>query len=147
MFAPWIRVDTGLNLLWFLISVSALLILARSERRHHHAGRARRWIALLTVTLALFPCVSVSDDEASLWFLNGHSQRGSVGGNPAEEREKEKASQSLARLFDSIEAFQLQSIWSLLVCLAFFALVLPFSRRRLSLLHPAHTGRAPPASL
>lgn len=145
MLSEAIRVDTGLNLLWLAISVCACLLLAHHERLRATPGRMRRWIAVLTLTLALFPCVSVSDDEASLWFLNTHSQRGGVGGTPVEEREKESAAQSLARLFDTIETFQLQGVWALLVSVSFFAMTLRPARRLRECFCFALSGRAPPS--
>ncbi len=142
---PGISVDTILNLLWFGICVSGLAFLSlaeykRSGRQASH-GRLRRLAAFLTITLALFPSVSVTDDEASLWLLRHATSRGGMG-VPVEE--KERTEQSLARLFDGMNELQVQAIWTLAIGLCFFVLIQRSTRSRLEGFLVSRSCRAPP---
>jgi len=137
-------VDTVLNLLWAAICVVALSLLALTELRLRHGapGFWRRGMAVLVVTLALFPSVSASDDEVSFWFLTSHNSRGGMG-VPVEEKEKA----TLARLIDVIETYQVQGIWALLIALLLVAQVRWIPKAARQRLFTARSGRAPPLSL
>src|SRR5256885_2353394 len=66
------QVVTVLNLIWLLVSVAAIGALLVSERGRSSAGMARihRLIAVLLVTVSLFPCVSASDDVISFTYVS-----------------------------------------------------------------------------
>ena len=141
-----IRVDVLLNLVWFALGASAAVLLARSEFHTRHdtvRNRLRRLTAVLAFALALFPMVSASDDELSFSLFQATGGRGGVG-VPTEDKEREV--QNLVRLFDVLDAFQVQAVWTLVVTLAFFSLlaVTFISRRERVLL--SLPGRAPPAT-
>ena len=140
-----ISVDILLNVIWFALGVAATGVLAISEVRKQGAGvhgRLRRITAVLVLTLALFPMVSASDDELS--FSLFRTQGGSRGGLGVPTEEREKSDQNLARLFDGIEYFQIQAIWTLSVALCFFAIIgVTFIARRERFL-VSLPGRAPP---
>jgi hypothetical protein len=92
--------------------------------------------------LALFPSVSVSDDEISFWFLTKHAPPRGGMGVPAEE--KERATQTLARLLDVIENFQLPGTVALVITIIFLTLI-SFVRQSGTERFLVHrTGRAPP---
>jgi hypothetical protein len=138
-----LSVDILLNLVWLGLGVSGLGLLAFSEFRNaERPGRLRRVMAVLVLTLALFPMVSASDDELSFTLFNRHA--GSRGGVGVPVEEKERSDQGLARVFDFIDAFQVQTIWTLLIGLSFYAFIacLAISPRERFL--ACRSGRGPP---
>lgn len=140
--------ETALNLIWLTLSVLLVAgIVCRDIRRKDEslASRLRHCLAILVVGLALFPSVSVSDDEISFWFLQHPASRGSMG-IPVEES-KEKATQQLARFLDIIENYSVTALWSFALILLFLTFVttkalLTTERTRL-----CRAGRSPPATL
>ena len=138
--------DISLNLVWLAICVSAIAWSFWSERRGPAGGavwtRVRRLACVFLIVLALFPSVSVSDDEVSFWFLfTAVNHRG--GAVPIEET-KERSAQHLARVLNSLEHFQVNGIWTFTLVLYFLALVLvtaPVANERFRVCRP---GRAPP---
>jgi hypothetical protein len=140
-----LSLDITLNLLWVAIGLSCVAILARREfiRAEKSAkGILRRTVALSVLMIALFPSVSVSDDEISFWFLNPHSTPRGGMGVPVEE--KEKSTQHLARLFDTFEHYQLPGLWFFNFTLFFLAFICLARQQGVErfLIHRA--GRAPP---
>lgn len=99
---PSISIDLALNLFWLALGASGLFLLTLAERRRMAAGRLWRYAAVLTITLALFPSVSVTDDEASLWFQTRAPQRGAAA---VLEEERERNSM-ISALFDVAVAFE-----------------------------------------
>jgi hypothetical protein len=139
--------DISLNLIWLAICVAAIawsFLSAESGSRSSVWNRIRRLTGVFLVVLALFPSVSVSDDEISFWFLfTQSSHRG--GGVPIEET-KERSAQHLARVLNSLEHFQVNGVWTFTLTLYFLALVLiaaPVANERFRL---CRAGRAPPAA-
>ena len=135
-------VDILLNVTWLAFFLTGLGVLAASEtRRQDSRGRLRRITAVFVLTIALFPMISASDDELS--FSRFRTQHRGVG-VPADERER--TNDNLARLFDILDAFQIQAFWSLAVTFCFFALSsLLFAAVREQHLVCA-IGRAPPVT-
>lgn len=141
---PALGLGTVLNLLWLAIGVACLSVFLSFEfrRRSTLRGRLLRTLALLVVTVALFPCVSLSDDEVSFSFLLSHfGQRGST--TPLEES-KEKTTQHLARLLDMIDNYQIAGVWSLVVTLCFLTFVYAVRQTRGERPLVCADGRAPP---
>ena len=139
--------DISLNLVWVAICVSAIAWSFWSERRGPSASiwtRVRRLACVFLIVLALFPSVSVSDDEISFWFLfTAVNHRG--GAVPIEET-KERSAQHLARVLNSLEHFQVNGIWTFTLTLYFLALVLvtvPVANERFRI---CRAGRAPPVA-
>ena len=139
--------DISLNLVWVAICVSAIVWSLWSERRGPGRSvwtRIRRLSCVFLIVLALFPSVSVSDDEISFWFLfTPVNHRG--GAVPIEET-REKSAQHLARVLNSLEHFQVNGIWTFTLTLYFLALVLviaPVANERFRICRP---GRAPPVA-
>src|SRR5450432_3318201 len=70
-----VTLATALNVLWALLGAAVLLANLRSERRRTSGrGGLRRWSAVLLVVLALFPCISASDDELGFASLRTSTQ-------------------------------------------------------------------------
>lgn len=141
---PALGLDTVLNLLWLAIGLACLGVFVCFEfrRRSTLRGRLLRTLALLVVTVSLFPCVSLSDDEVSFSFLLSHfGQRGST--TPLEES-KEKTMLHLARLLDMIDNCQISGFWSLVVTLFFLTFVYAVRQTRGERHLICASGRAPP---
>jgi hypothetical protein len=142
---PALALDSALNLLWLAIGIGCLCLLAWFERKHHrHAAwrpRLMRTIAMLAITVSLFPCVSGSDDEVSLFTLFHSGQRGA---NTPLEDSKEKTMQHLARLLDVIESYQIAGVWSFVITLCFLMFVVVVRPIRIDCHLIFATGRAPP---
>ncbi|HZT39406.1 MAG TPA: hypothetical protein VFA28_16055 [Bryobacteraceae bacterium] len=139
--------DISLNVVWAAICVAAIawaLSLERQGRRCSIWIRTRRLASVLLIALALFPSVSVSDDEISFWFLFAPSSHRS-GSAPIEES-KERSAQQLARVLNALEHFQVNGIWTFTLTLFFLSLVLipvPVATERLLV---CRAGRAPPSA-
>jgi hypothetical protein len=144
-----VTLDAALNLIWLGICVSALGLLARSEFRHRYAGRARlRHLAsVVLVALALFPCVSASDDFFCLSLLETHpAQQGGTGSPlPEDSHDKTAANVYLARVLSALDHVRPAAFFSLALALSFIAVV--FIRPRIAASHTllSRTGRAPPS--
>jgi hypothetical protein len=138
--------DISLNLVWVAICVAAVAWALWAERRGSPRSawtRTRRLAAVLLVALALFPSVSVSDDEISFWFLFAPSNH--RGGSAPIEEGKERSAQQLARVLNSLEHFQVNGIWTFTLTLFFLSLVLillPVANERFLI---CRAGRAPPS--
>jgi hypothetical protein len=139
--------DTALNLVWLLIGAVALGCLAFLERRRYrHSTRRARWVRLLAVlilTVALFPTVSSSDDLFSFSLLNSHlGKHGGPGTTP--ENPKEKAGLLLLRVLETLDHYQVSNIYTLSLALSCFALVFALRREVATCPVVSRPGRAPP---
>jgi len=143
--------DLMLNLLWAAISLAALagFCVLEVRRWRSSTGRARlyRMVAVLVVSLALFPSVSDSDDLFNFSFLHiPHGKHGGVGNAPPEES-REKGNLQLARLLQTLEHVQISADR---LALPAFAFVFLLAVTRLELRTRAvacRSSRAPPNSL
>lgn len=140
--------DTALNFLWLAIGVFGLAALSFGEARHalgSRLGRLRRFLAVLIVTVALFPCVSFTDDLFSFSFLETHLGKHGGVGTPLPEDSKEKSTLHLMRVLQSLEHYQACAPQVFDVTLCFFSII----ALALVTANPWHllcrTGRAPPA--
>lgn len=143
-----ITLDTALNLTWAGIGVVALILLAVLEKKQHRGStrhaRWRRLVAVMIVTVALFPAVSSSDDLFSFSWINSHLGGRGGFGNSLPEETRDKAGLQLFRLLETLNHYQLAHSWVLLVtlcCLAFVSVLGHEAFTRSILCRP---GRAPP---
>ncbi len=136
--------ETGLNLLWAAIAVSALGVWIVSSRRALTWNRA---LSLILAIIFLFPCVSSSDDLLSLSTLHYNDAREHLGSPTAHHPADSRPAYYLERFFDSLQNFQTISVCLLALTLCFFALAARPARQALKR-HPlTFTGRAPPFPL
>lgn len=106
------RFDVALNLIWALVGVVALVTLGVAELRRGAAtlrSRCRRGIAVLIATVALFPCISASDDLVCLEFLNTSSPAHTEFLSPRLKEGTHRPTLSLAMQLESLENFQISS--------------------------------------
>lgn len=141
--------ESALNLVWALVGVMALVLLAISERGRASStlrSRFRRGLAVLIATVALFPCISASDDLICLQQLNlGFGNRAGFA-NPQQPKEpSRKPGRSLALHLESLENFQISSSCPVLVRLSFFALLGQRAIGGFECPCPSRGGRAPPS--
>ncbi len=140
--------ETVLNLLWIGVvsgSLSVWLICEVSHRRPLHARvRLKHGIAVLAATLALFPCLSASDDLVSLQQLPALGQLTYAESLAEPHSSHSHASYFLAQLLEVLSNFQAATSRSVSPTLRYIPLVHPSGFHPQGLLTPAATGRAPP---
>jgi hypothetical protein len=145
-----VTLDTTLNVLWLAIGAAALAGLGISERRHWRAraaGRASRVLAVLLITVALFPCVSLTDDDFCFSLLQSHFGRHGGVGAPLPEDSKDKTEQvHLVRMFLSLAHSQVSAAYTVSVTLCCFGFVLTFGSLTAARALLCQAGRAPPAA-
>jgi hypothetical protein len=139
--------DTALNVLWCAIGVVALLALFFSERQKgagNGTGRLHRIVAVLLTTVSLFPCVSATDDEFCFSLLQTSTGKHGGVGAPLPEDAKDHVGQCLARVLESLDHYQISSLYSFAVIFWFVGLVLLSTKLSAvrDLLYRA--GRSPP---
>jgi hypothetical protein len=136
-----VQADTILNLVWALLCFSAAGVFVSAERTRHSGRRSARAVAIFLCAVALFPCVSASDDSVCLQFFSGGEHSPHPGSAP------EKSQAALVRMLEALESVQVTQIWALAVVLCFFALVLIRPLQSLDRLAPHQAGRGPPSAL
>jgi hypothetical protein len=140
--------DTALNLVWLSIGAVALCFLAFLEmRQYRHSTRRARWlrlVAVLILTVALFPTVSSSDDLFSFALLNSHPGKHGGAGTTPPENLKEKAGMLLVRLLETLDHYQVSSICTLCLALSCLAFVFALYREVATCAVASRPGRAPP---
>jgi hypothetical protein len=146
-----ITLDSALNLLWVAISLGALIWFGRMERARldlgASRGRLRRFFAVCTLAVAIFPSVSDSDDLFNFSLLRiPTNHRGGVGTVPAPEDSREKDSVNLARVLETLEHYQVTGFYTFafaLFCIAALISLRPVCVTRTIC---CNSGRAPPLS-
>jgi hypothetical protein len=130
-----LTLDSGLNLLWLAISVSALVWLGRRDWR--------RSFTVFLATVALFPIVSDSDDLFSFAQMRvpvPHHR--DAGTTPEDSREKDTV--QLARVLESLDHYQPSSAYEFALVLYFVSLLLALYCATSTRHVLASSGRAPP---
>lgn len=105
--------DVALNLIWAIVGAVSLVILGVSELRRGVTtlrSRCRRGIAVFIATVALFPCISASDDLVCLKQLNFGASMGMEQFGPQSKSSNEKSNLSLALQLESLEHSQISSM-------------------------------------
>ena len=139
--------DTALNLIWALVGTVALGALGVAELRRGKAtlqSRCRRGIAVLIATVALFPCISASDDLVCLEQLQMGSVRYSEFSNGQSQPSGQRPSLYLALQFESLENFQISSACFNPETISQFARLRPHAVHCCERPLPSRAGRAPP---
>jgi hypothetical protein len=139
--------DTALNLVWALVGGGAIGALAARDvcRVVPLRDRCRRSLVVFIACVALFPCVSASDDMVQFERLQVNSQSGGrvVAGLPV--KRGEKSALYLACLLESLENFQISAACQFLLTLFLMALVGMLSDQGIKQPLPSRLGRSPPA--
>lgn len=143
------QVDLALNLLWLILVFSALVSYGVSGRKRRGFSLLRRifgGVAVFLASLALFPCISASDDLVQLEWYGLHSKHAPAHDKDgAGHRHPEKSLATLVRLLEALEAAQLVQACSLVVLLLALAMVSLPASRLTARSTPNCSGRAPPA--
>jgi hypothetical protein len=116
-------VASGLNLVWLVSVLVALGVLVYWERgrRARFRERCHRAFAVLLAAVALFPCISASDDLVRFGALSrGGNTQVAVSATSADS--SQARSVRLARLLQVLESFRLSAAAWLAVTLIFCAL-------------------------
>jgi hypothetical protein len=137
-----LSLDAALNLLWLGISAAALLWVGVLDWRRSREIRWHRVLAVFVATIALFPAVSDSDDLFSLSLLQTSGQQRGAGTTPEDSREKDTI--HLSRLLESLDHYQITSVYQFTLSLGFVALLLTLSLAVFTRPVFASAGRAPP---
>src|SRR5580658_5134998 len=119
---PPMTVAGALNLFWVLSVLVALGVLVSIERhrRARFRDRCRRGFAVVLAAVALFPCISASDDFVRFGGLMTPGQSAEAGVSAANwDASAEGHSVHLARLLQVLDSFQLSAAAWLLVTLFF----------------------------
>ena len=137
-------VGVFLNLLWVGLCIGAALLQLRSDiwRRATTRSRIHSGLAVFLAVVALFPCVSATDDFARLDYLASQTQSQS---ETLPDPGHDHSLGSLVRLFEILEAAQISVCLTIATTLLLFALVRSIRPRSIDRLIPALSGRAPPS--
>ena len=136
---------TILNLIWLLVAAAAIGALLVSERRRPSAAMARihRLMAVLLVTVSLFPCVSASDDVISFAYVSaGLETRSGFGHSVPNESSTNTSVIYLA--LQNLEHLQISAFYTLVVAICFFGFVFFSAQRSVLRQSPSFASRAPP---
>lgn len=138
--------DAALNLLWALMGVGALgaLVIRDARRQAPLGARCRSALAVFIASVALFPCVSASDDLVRFDRLQVSLPATNPVASPLPEKRGPRPALYLARLLESLENFQISATCRFLITLYFLALVGAFSHRGVERPLPCPFGRSPP---
>lgn len=141
-------VADGLNLFWALGALSAIGVLALRERRRgtRLRDRCRRGFVVFLAAVALFPCISASDDLVRFGVMPAALRgQGSKIGAAVPASSGSGHAVHLARLLEALESFQIAVAIEVLVALCFFTWVLYAAELASERIAFSPTGRAPPA--
>jgi hypothetical protein len=132
-----------LNLFWVGLCICAITLQLRSDSRRsaNRRSRIRGGIVVFLAVVALFPCVSATDDSIRVEYLDSQQQPSS-GAFP--EPSHDKSLGTLVRLFEVLESAQIVFGLIIAATLFFFALVSLSRPASIDRLMPALSGRAPP---
>ncbi|HLY62430.1 MAG TPA: hypothetical protein VKV95_16940 [Terriglobia bacterium] len=104
--------DVALNLIWSLVGGTALVTLGVSEFRRGVTSlrsRCRRGMAVFIATVALFPCISASDDLVCLSVLPADSSAATQLFNLPSQEKSYAPALGLALQLESLENFQISA--------------------------------------
>lgn len=120
-------VPGALNLIWAVCVLVALGLLFYAERRRRapFRDRCRRGFAVFVAAVALFPCISASDDFVRFGLMpGGQSAQAEVRGATSDGATDQGHTVQLARLLQVLDSFQLSAAAWLLVTFFFYFLLI-----------------------
>jgi hypothetical protein len=138
-----LHVDSALNLAWALLSVAALVFQCWRERNSRASRwcRARHSFTVFIALVALFPCISASDDEMRLRDL--HRQ---IEAHAAFDRARPDAVATSIQLED-LEHGQVVHAFDLTLAFCFVRMVPLEHSVRATFQHRDSLGRSPPVAV
>jgi hypothetical protein len=136
----------ALNLIWVAAALVAMGLVTYHERHRYSRlrDRFRRAFAVFLAAVALFPCISASDDLVRFGQMSAGPGAASEFVAAVPDGSGENHAIHLARLLQVLESFQLSAAPRLLVTLGFCSLIVlavQFSQEH-SVVSPS--SRAPP---
>ncbi len=141
-------IDAVLNLVWGLMAVGSLAAFGLAELRGRRRSKSRRpWhqgLAVFVAAVALFPCISASDDILRFEQLEVGAQAEAKLRAPASKKSSPKPAAYLARLLEALENFRTAGASKPLVARCCLTLVPTGSHRNCERSLPSSTGRSPP---
>ena len=136
----------ALNLIWVAAALSALGLLAWRERHRFSRlrDRFRRGFAVFLAAVALFPCISASDDFVRFGQMASNPNAATEMAAATPDASGEGRTIHLAQLLQVLESFQLSAAARLLVALGFFSLTPSAAESGPERSVPSPSSRAPP---
>ncbi len=135
---------TVLNLIWLFVALTAVGAVLLSERRRASTPGARghRLVAVLLVTVSLFPCVSASDDLINFAYVSaGLETRSGFGDSVPEDS---NTSTVIYLALQNLEHLQITAFYTLFVALCFFGFVFCLAPQSVFRQLPSFVSRGPP---
>jgi len=113
----------GLNLVWLLSALVALGVFVYWERgrRSRFRERCHRVFAVFLAAVALFPCISASDDLVRFGAMT-RGENAPIAVSAASDDSSQSRAIRLARVLQVLESFQLSAAAWLAVTFVFCAL-------------------------
>jgi hypothetical protein len=143
--------DTALNLVWILLVAGAMgafaLIEARRFRDSSRRARLKRGLAVFVAMVALFPCISASDDLVTLRTFRALSHHAAPESMSQQDAKTTHPPLDLARLLEVLENFQIARASILVLVFTFLALVARPSVVGITQSLAAASERSPPLPL
>ena len=135
---------TILNLVWLFVALGAVGAVLLAERRRYstRAARRHRLLAVILVTVSLFPCVSASDDVISFAYVSAGLETRSGFGHSVPDDSNTNTVIYLA--LQNLEHLQVTAVYTLLVALCFFGFVTYQAPITVLRQLPSFVSRAPP---
>jgi hypothetical protein len=138
--------DSILNVLWMLLGLLAVAMTMRfTMAKGSRTARRRVWQSCAVVALiaaTLFPVVSATDDVLRIQ----HLQRLHVTGSNTDRRPAQKSSSdSLIRLFESMDMPLMAVVAKLLFTLLFVCFLKTLLQNGIDRENPSASGRSPPS--
>lgn len=117
-------------------------MLAERRRVSTLAARLHRGMAVLLVTVSLFPCVSASDDVISFAYVSaGLETRSGFGHSTPEDSNSNSV---IYLVLNNLEHLQITAFYTLFVAIFFFGFVFYSAPKSVFRQVPSFASRAPP---
>jgi hypothetical protein len=146
-----VQFDVALNLIWFVLGAFALTSTYRSSFSRYRTARTSGWLHICGVALivaALFPYISATDDVLRIRHMDAQQHTRQVdaekAGHRQHEPEKRSSSDTLIRLYETMDTSVVASVRDVPFVLFFVALVVVALWSLFSRETPLRSGRAPP---
>lgn len=123
------------------------LVEVRRFRSSSHRARLKRGLAVFVAMVALFPCVSASDDLVTLRSFNVLAHHTAPDAMVQEHAKTGQPPLDLARLLEVLENFQIARALFLILVVTFLAVVVRPSTAQITQSLATASERSPPLPL